>query len=118
VNLSGKRTLRHPHRQGFQQGGLLAVPRNHQRIRPQLKQRSGQSFTICFDSQVNHWFDVVRAIQRLKKHFDNLLIATLPLMGRAKMDIDDYIRDFGAEAYKRVIDRAVPYQTWIKLVRV
>jgi len=87
-------------------------------LRPQLKQRTGQSFTICFDSQVNHWFDVVRAIQRLKKHFDNLLIATLPLMGRTKMDIDTFVQDFGAEAYKRVIDRAVPYQTWIKLVRV
>jgi DNA primase len=87
-------------------------------LRPQLKQRVGQSFTICFDSQVNHWFDVVRAIQRLKKHFDNLLIATLPLMGRTKMDIDDFIKDFGIEAYKRVIDRAVPYNTWIKLVRV
>jgi DNA primase len=87
-------------------------------LRPQLKQRLGQSFTVCFDSQVEHWFDVVRAIQRLKKHFDNLLIATLPLMGRVKMDIDDYIKDFGADAYKRVISRAVPYNTWIRMVRV
>ena len=87
-------------------------------LRPQLKQRDNQVFTVCFDNQLSNWFDVVRAIQRLAKKFQNLLVATLPLLGRQKMDIDDYIRDYGISAYKEVITRAIPYSSWLSLVRV
>jgi DNA primase len=87
-------------------------------LRPQLKQRDNQTFTVCFDSQVEHWYDVIRAIQRLAKKFQNLLIATLPLLGREKMDIDTFINDYGADKYKDVISRAIPYSNWLSLVRV
>jgi hypothetical protein len=87
-------------------------------LRPQLKQRDNQVFTVCFDSQVEHWYDVIRAIQRLAKKFQNLLIATLPLLGREKMDIDTFINDYGVDKYKDVISRAIPYSNWLSLVRV
>ena len=86
-------------------------------IRPQVKQRAGQTFIACFDSQIEHMYDVIRAIQRLASMVESLLVATLPLCGFDKMDIDTFILLKGAEAYKRVIDRALPYNTWVKLIR-
>jgi DNA primase len=86
-------------------------------MRPMLKQRQNQKFTICFDNQLSNYYDVIRGIKRLAGLFDDLRIATLPLMNREKMDVDSYILDFGADAYKKVIRRALNYTEWIKLVR-
>jgi DNA primase len=90
--------------------GILAV-------RPQVRTRYGQRVIVCFDNQVENWYDVIRAIQRLATVFDTLHVATLPLCGFEKMDIDTYVLHAGCDAYRRVLDRAVPYQRWLAMVR-
>lgn len=86
-------------------------------LRPQVRAAYGQRVIVCFDNQVENWYDVLRAIQRLAAVFDTFHVATLPLCGFEKMDIDTYVRHAGCDAYRRVLDRAVPYQRWLAMVR-
>lgn len=86
-------------------------------MRPELQQRTDQTFIICFDSQVNHAADVRRAIVRLGNMFSNVKVATLPLHGEVKQDIDSYILQYGISAYHTVIARALPFTEWKALNR-
>jgi hypothetical protein len=75
-------------------------------------------YTVCFDSQVDHCSDIIRAIYRLSTLLSNLKVATLPLKNELKQDIDSFILNYGVAAYRRVIDRALPFHEYKRLVRV
>lgn len=67
---------------------------------------------ICFDNQKKHKRDVDLAIDKLARRLTNPFIATLPLRGKEKQDIDSYILDFGIESFNAVIRAAIPYDVW------
>lgn len=67
---------------------------------------------LCFDNQVNHRRELIDAIKAWVKKIPDVLIATLPLRGKEKQDIDEYIINYGIDAFRSVIRAAVPYQTW------
>lgn len=67
---------------------------------------------ICFDSQKKNRIDVVKAIHNLALKLPNPYVATLPLMGKEKQDIDSYILSQGIESFQSVINGAISYNTW------
>lgn len=81
-------------------------------------QREDQQIVICFDSQAENSADVDRAIYQIAQHIDRPKIATLPLMGQSKMDIDTFILQFGGDLYKMVINAAIDFDYWLKLKRM
>lgn len=85
-------------------------------LRPQIKQSENQTFVVCFDSQ-RDMSDVYRAIHRIGERFNKVKVATLPLQNE-KQDIDGYILQYGADAYRRVISRVLPFEIWKTLIRL
>lgn len=79
-----------------------------------LVQEDGQQFIILFDTQENQK-EVIAAIRKVVKHLDDPLIATLPLLGGKKIDIDVFILQYGKEIFTSVIDSAIPYTKWDRL---
>lgn len=73
-------------------------------------------YIIIFDSQRN-MRDVRKAIVRIADRLNNPLIGTIPLFGRSKVDIDDFILSYGVEAFKDVVESALPYTEWKELQR-
>lgn len=78
----------------------------------------GQKQIIAFDNQVNHRRELIIAIKREAERYQNSYIATLPLRGNTKVDLDSYILEYGVDDYRRVIDNALPYGEWKALNRV
>jgi hypothetical protein len=78
----------------------------------------GQKQVICFDSQVDHRRELLTAIKREADRYPDPYIATLPLRGGKKFDLDDYILKCGIDDYRRVIDGALDYKTWKTLNRI
>lgn len=76
-----------------------------------------QQQTICFDSQTNNRFQLISAIKKYAQPYTNPKIATLPLRGESKQDIDSYILRYGIDDFIRIIDNALEYKQWEKLVR-
>jgi DNA primase len=76
-----------------------------------------QTIIICFDNQRNHRRQLIQSIHRVAQRYTNVLIATLPLYGQEKQDIDDFIAQYGASEYRKVIQSAVPYEQWSALIR-
>jgi DNA primase len=84
-----------------------------------ITQGDNQQFVICYDNQRNGRRELVRMIKSTAMHLEPELtwVATLPLDSRDKQEIDTYINEYGAEAFAKVIKRAVPYKTWEKIIR-
>lgn len=84
-----------------------------------LIQKEDQKRIICFDNQSTHRRELIQAISRLvyKIGFEDVYVATLLLKGKEKQDIDSYIVNYGVEAYKHVIDSALPFKEWLSLVK-
>lgn len=85
-----------------------------------LSIRPKSRFTVvCFDSdrRAKSMADVQRAIIRLGNAYAGLSIATLPL-GRDddKMGADDYIDKYGVESFRRIINAALPFELWKRLM--
>lgn len=68
-----------------------------------------------FDNQKQHIKDVHRAIMRLASRIDNMYVATLPLRGDDKQDIDSYILKYGIGAFQTVIRNAIDIEGWKNL---
>jgi hypothetical protein len=81
-------------------------------------QQANQEVIICFDSQRDNTEDVDKAICQIAHYIERPKIATLPLMGKNKMDIDSFILQFGGELYKLIIDSAIDFSYWLKLKRM
>jgi DNA primase len=76
----------------------------------------GQKVVICFDSQRKNRKQLIAAIDKKANTYPNSYVATLPLRGKDKQDIDSYIQQFGVEEYRKVIDNALPHKEWKQLV--
>lgn len=85
--------------------------------RREIKQRKGQKFVFLFDNQATGYKDVYAAISKHAVHLDNPYVATLPLLGHDKMDIDTFILMYGADAYTSVVESALSYGEWYNLIR-
>lgn len=77
----------------------------------------GQEQIICFDSQTNNRYQLITAIKKRAQIYVNPKIATLPLRGESKQDLDSYILRYGIDDFVRVIDNALDYKVWERLVR-
>ncbi len=71
-----------------------------------------QKVVICFDNQVKNRRQLVAAIKKQAERYSNPYVATLPLRGKEKQDIDSYIQDYGISEYRKIIDNALPYREW------
>lgn len=67
---------------------------------------------LCFDNQRYNRKQLIMAIKRWAQKLPNPFIATLPLRGKDKQDIDGYILQYGIDSYKQVIAAAMPYEKW------
>lgn len=79
-------------------------------------QRDGQKIILCFDSQVDNRY-VRKAIIHAAAQIHKPYVATLPLMGKQKQDIDNFILCYGPELFGAVINAALPFNTWLQLQR-
>jgi DNA primase len=73
-----------------------------------------QQFIIVFDSQLD-MRGVNAAIKKAAKHLDDPLIATLPLLGKNKMDVDTFILARGETMFADIINQAITYSVWESL---
>lgn len=80
-------------------------------------QQPGQKITIIFDSQVKHRRELQKAIQQAAKRVYQPRIGTLPLKNKEKQDIDQFILDYGAQEYRKIVETALDYDTWKVLSR-
>lgn len=85
--------------------------------RPGTTPLAGQEQIICFDNQIDHRRELITAIKKRAEQYINPKIATLPLRGNSKADIDQYILQFGIDDYRRVVESALEYDVWKQLVR-
>lgn len=67
---------------------------------------------ICFDNQKSNRYDIYNAIHKLAERLPNPFVATLPLRGKDKQDIDSYILSYGIESFQSVIKGAISYNKW------
>lgn len=84
-----------------------------------VRELSAKSVTVVFDSQRSSTVNeaVYQAIDKLASKLESCKVATLPLMGREKMDLDEFVLTKGLHELKLVLDKALPYETWAKLLR-
>lgn len=76
-------------------------------------------YVVCFDSDRNpkSMADVQRAIIRIARINPHIKVATLPLgSDDEKMGADDFIDKYGTEAFQRVINAALPFDKWKRLM--
>lgn len=76
-------------------------------------------YVVCFDSDRNpkSLADVQRAILRIAKIHPSIKVATLPLQaGEEKMGADDFINKYGVESFRRVVNAALPIDTWKRMM--
>lgn len=71
-----------------------------------------QKSIICFDNQRNNRRELLNAIKQLANKLQNVYVATLPLFGEIKQDIDGFILKYGFDAFMKVIKAALPFDTW------
>jgi len=110
-----------------QQAGVATVAFPGIRSRRNLQAFSTQRVVICFDNQLRHYYDVYRAIVDLATDLlpftQQIFVALLPLWGEGrwfqydKMDIDTYILRNGEEAYRNLIETAIPYLRFLQIAR-
>jgi len=110
-----------------QQADIATVAFPGVRSRRDLQVFSSQRVVICFDNQLRHYYDVYRAIVDLATDLlpftQRIFVALLPLWGNnrwfqhEKMDIDTYILQYGEEAYRTIIETAIPYLRFLQLAR-
>jgi DNA primase len=100
---------------GFSVVGLPGISSWRWRIRTMAK----GSHTVVFDSQKDPAVreSVFQAIDRLAQKLSDLRVVTLPLGKETKMDLDAYLLTKGPEEFKLVLDKALPYNEWARLLR-
>lgn len=102
---------------GFQNGyAIMALP-GMGSWREGFKAREGQRTILLFDTQEGSEYDIRRAVIRASDKLLNPEVATLPAMGKGKMDIDTFIVEYGPKLFDMVIKAAIPFSKWIRLQR-
>jgi DNA primase len=100
---------------GFSVVGLPGISAWRWRIRTMSK----GTHTVLFDSQKDPAVreSVYQSIDRLAQKLSDVRVATLPLGKLDKMDLDTYLLTKGPEELKLVLDKALPYNDWARLLR-
>jgi hypothetical protein len=78
-----------------------------------------QKRVVVFDSEAKPHVQesVNQSIDKLARLLPELHVATLPLAGRSKVDLDSFILTSGPAEFKLIVDKSLPYETWAKLQR-
>lgn len=79
-----------------------------------FKQLGDQKVTLLFDTQDEDIINIRRAIIKAAGYLNNVYVATLPDMGKPKMDIDTLLSEYGVELFDIVIKAAIPFHRWVK----
>lgn len=74
-------------------------------------QKDNQKIIIVFDTQKD-MSGIRLAIDKIQSFVESSYVATLPLMGKDKMDIDTLILEYGSDIFDMVIESALPYYDW------
>jgi len=100
---------------GFNVVGLPGISTWRWRLRTMSK----GSHVVLFDSQkdLSVRESVYQAIDKLAQKLSDVRIATLPLGKDSKMDLDTYLLTKGPEELRLVVDKALPYNDWARLLR-
>ena len=100
---------------GFSTVGVPGISTWRWRIRTMSKGTQ----TVLFDSQADLSIreSVNQAIDKLASKIPDLRVATLPLGKESKMDLDTYLLTKGPEELRLVVDKALPYNDWARLLR-
>jgi len=83
-----------------------------------FRQQANQHIILLFDSQNKNVHSLRTAIEKAAMQLDGPKIATLPLFGEKKMDIDQFILTYGKTGFDIVVNSALPFNTWKRLQRV
>lgn len=85
--------------------------------RKALISQPGIRLVVIYDSSVvpEDRVRVDRALYKLSQHLPKFSVVTLPLFGHAKMDVDLFILEKGADRFRYMIDNAVDYSMYKKL---
>lgn len=82
-----------------------------------LNTNTSQERILIFDNQKYRYIQVCAAIIKAAKRIKNIKIATLPLMGKNKQDIDGFILAYGKKAFETIVQGALPFNQWYALQR-
>lgn len=101
---------------GYQYGyNIMALP-GMGSWRNGFKQREGQEVILLFDTQDSDIMNIRRAIIKAAGYIDTVKVATLPDMGRDKMDIDTLLLiEDGKEWLDIVVNAAIPFYRWLEV---
>lgn len=61
------------------------------------------------DSKPAARYAVARSLEKLADRYPHLKVCTIPKIG---MGLDDYILEYGADAFRSLFERSLPYETW------
>jgi DNA primase catalytic core len=89
---------------------------NSNQVRDAIK-RGAKNFTICFDYEPGREEATNKNINTavevlLKEGVNSVYIVTFPNLKDIKIDPDSFIRNQGIEAFKTVIQEAIPFYEW------
>jgi len=79
-----------------------------------FQQQPKQEVIVVLDTQPEDRYNIVRATINIASKLNQCKIATLPILGRKKMDIDTCILEHGKELFDQAIQSALPFERWIK----
>lgn len=79
--------------------------------------KTSTEYILLFDSQKYGMKYVRQAITKVAQKIKHIKIATLPLMGKDKQDIDSFILLYGAKAFHMIVNSALVYNDWKVLQR-
>jgi DNA primase len=82
-----------------------------------FRENTEVEYIVCFDSQLHSSYNVKRAIISIADKIPTIKVATLPLMGEKKQDIDSFILSYGITFFTSIIDNALPFNEWYRLQR-
>lgn len=76
-------------------------------------QQPEQEVIIVLDTQPEDRYNIVRAIINIASRLHTCKVATLPTLGKKKMDIDTCIIEHGEDIFAKVVQAALPFDRWM-----
>jgi DNA primase len=78
-----------------------------------FRQQYGQDVIILLDTQPEQRYTIARAVINIAFNFDTCRVATLPSLGKEKMDIDSFLLQ-APDLFPCILQAALPYETWLQ----
>lgn len=82
-----------------------------------FKPDANKEYILLYDTQRMNYHNVQSAIIKTAQRITGIKIATMPLMGKEKQDIDTFILTYGKAAFEMVINSALDFDVWYSLQR-